>query len=272
MPEGDTVFHTARRLTEALAGKVLVRGELRHPRLSTKDLAGRTVLGAVSVGKHLFVRFDRDLSLHNHLGMDGAWRFTRPGARLGHQVRVVLAVADTMAIGVNLYQLALVPTGEEHRLVGHLGPDLLAEDWSATHAAEAARRLAAEPDREIGVALLDQRVFAGVGNVYKAEVCFLLRVSPWTPVSEIDVERAVALSRDLLVRNADRFDRSTTGQTHRDRRLWVYGRTRSGCLRCGGRVRVASQGEDTQERVTYFCPACQPGPHPNFVVDRPAGT
>lgn len=256
------MFITAQRLNAALAGKVLVRGEVRHPRLATLDLAGRTVLEARSVGKHLFVRFDRELSLHNHLGMDGAWRFVAPAARLGHQVRVALATADTMAIGVNLLQLAAVPTGEEGRLVDHLGPDLLAADWSDGHAAEAVRRLRGAPDREIGVALLDQQVLAGVGNVYKAEVCFLLGVSPWTPVSEVDAERAVELSRDLLLRNTTTFDRSTTGHNHRDRRLWVYGRTRSGCLRCGGRVRVANQGPDARERITYFCPACQPGPHP----------
>ncbi|HEU5470581.1 MAG TPA: DNA-formamidopyrimidine glycosylase family protein [Actinophytocola sp.] len=262
MPEGDTVFLTARRLAAALAGKVLVRGEIRHPRLSTVDFAGRVVRGAGSVGKHLFIRFDRELSLHNHLGMDGSWRLAGPAARLGHQVRVVLVTADKAAIGVNLHKLALVPTTEEHRLVEHLGPDLLAADWSDAHAAEAARRLSGQPDREIGVALLDQRAMAGVGNVYKAEVCFLLGVSPWTPVSEVDSERAVRLSRELLLRNTATFDRSTTGDTRRDRRLWVYGRARSGCLRCGGPVRVADQGDDARERITYFCPACQPGPHP----------
>lgn len=265
MPEGDTVFQTAHRLAAALAGKALVRGELRHPRLSTVDLAGRTVAGVQSVGKHLFVRFDTGLSLHNHLGMDGSWRLVAPAARLGHQVRVALATGQTMAIGLNLHQLALVPTAEEHRLVGHLGPDLLDPDWSADHAAEAVRRLRLEPGREIGVALLDQKSMAGVGNVYKAEVCFLLGVSPWTRVSDLDeadLERAVGLSRELLLRNASRLDRSTTGDHRRDRRLWVYGRARTGCLRCGGRVLVAAQGDDTRERVTYFCPACQRGPHP----------
>jgi endonuclease-8 len=231
--------------------------------LSTLDLAGRTVLGAGSVGKHLFVRFDRDLSLHNHLLMDGSWRFTKPSARLGHQVRVALATADTMAIGVNLHQLAAVRTGEEHRLVDHLGPDLLAADWSTEHAAEAVRRLSGETDREIGLALLDQKIMAGVGNVYKAEVCFLLGVSPWAPVSEVDAERVVELSRELLLRNATTYDRSTTGDARRDRRLWVYGRTRTGCLRCGTRIRTAGQGSDLRERVTYYCPTCQPGPHPS---------
>lgn len=258
MPEGDTVFQTARRLTAVLAGKRLTRGELRHPRLSTVDLAGRVVLGARSVGKHLFVRFDRDLSLHNHLGMDGSWRFRGP---VTHQARVVLAAESALAVGNNLHQLSLVPTDEEHRLVDHLGPDLLDPSWSDQHAAEAASRLRVQPDREIGVALLDQRSMAGVGNVYKSEVCFLLGVSPWTPVSEVDVERAVALSRKLLLRNATSPGRNTTGDPRRGRDLWVYGRTRVGCLRCGGRVIASNQGEELRERVTYYCPNCQPGPH-----------
>jgi endonuclease-8 len=262
MPEGDTVYQTARRLTEELAGKSLVRGEIRHPRLSTLDLAGRTVLGAGSVGKHLFVRFDRELSLHNHLGMDGSWRFYRPGARVNHQARAVLATETTTAVGLNLHQLSLVPTPDEHRLVDHLGPDLLDPDWSDRHAAEAIARLKAKPGTEIGVALLDQTIMAGVGNVYRAEICFLLGVSPWTPVSEVDIEEAVRLGRDLLLRNATSLARSTTGETRRDRRLWVYGRTRETCLRCGGRIFAASQGADTRERVTYYCPRCQPGPRP----------
>lgn len=260
MPEGDTVFQTAHRLNSELAGKLLVRGELRHPRLSTVDLTGRLALGARSVGKHLFVRFDRDLSLHNHLGMDGSWRFYRPGAGVNHQARVVLGTETTTAVGLNLHQLSLVPTPEEHRLVDHLGPDLLDPGWSDEHAAEAVARLKAMPDKEIGVALLEQRALAGIGNVYKSEVCFLLGVSPWTRVSEVDIERAVELGRELLLRNANRPARNTTGDPRRDRTLWVYGRTRTGCLRCGGRVLAASQGEELRERVTYHCPHCQPGP------------
>jgi endonuclease-8 len=262
VPEGDTVRQTARRLHERLAGKTLLRGELRHPRLSAVDLKGREVLAARSIGKHLFVRFDNGLSLHNHLGMDGSWRFLAPGARLGHQVRAVLATEDTLAVGLNLKQLALVRTPDEDRSVQHLGPDLLDPDWSPAHAAEAAARLARDPTREIGVALLDQTVLAGVGNVYKAEVCFLLGVSPWSPVSDINPEAAVTLSHDLLVRNADTVNRNTTGDPRPGRDLWVYGRTRTPCLRCGGRVRVATQGADTRERVAYYCPTCQPGPHP----------
>lgn len=261
MPEGDTVFRTGRALARALADRVLTRGELRHPRLSTYDLAGRTVLGVRTVGKHLFVRFDNDLSLHNHLRMDGSWHVYKPGARWrvpGHQVRAVFANSSAQAVGVRLHDMELLRTSKESDRVRHLGPDLLDPEWTDAHATRAREALAAQPSREIGVALLDQTVMAGVGNLYKAEVCFMLGVSPWAPVSEVDVARAVALSRELLVRNAVRADRNTTGQPARDRGLWVYEQHRRGCLKCGGRIKVADQGTGLDVRKTWYCPHCQP--------------
>jgi len=258
VPEGDTVYRTARRLTDALGGSTLRRGELHHPRLSTVDLAGRVLHTVRPVGKHLVLRFDRDLSLHCHLKLDGSWRLVPTPGRLpiNHRTRAVLADDTTAALGQALHDMALLRTAEEHRLVGHLGPDLLAEDWSDTHAAEAADRLAATPDRELAESLLDQTVMAGVGNVYKNELCFLLGVSPWTPVSEVDAAETVRLARDLLLRNALRANRNTTGNPRPGQSLWVYGRNRADCLRCGERVHLRSRGE----RVTYFCPRCQPGP------------
>jgi endonuclease-8 len=265
MPEGDTVFATAHRLTDALAGVTLVRGELRHPRLSTVDLTGRVLDRAVSVGKHLFLRFDRALSLHCHLGMDGSWKLYDQSRRapVNHRTRAILGTRQHVALGQSLLEMALVSTAEEHRLVGHLGPDLLSPDWSDEHAEEAHRRLGVDPNGEIGLALLDQTLMAGVGNVYKAELCFLLGVTPWTPVSEVDTTKAVALARKLLLRNALTPNRNTTGDPRRGRELWVYGRERTGCLRCGGRVIVARQGAGTRERTAHYCPHCQQGPPPH---------
>jgi endonuclease VIII len=255
MPEGDTVYQTGQRLA-ILVGKRLVRGELRHPRLSTVDLTGREVIGIRTYGKHIFVRFNRDLTLHNHLMMDGSWRILGPGARPNHQTRVILGTAESTALGINLKQLALVPTPEEDRLIAHLGPDLLDPTWSQTHAAQAIERLSREPDREIGQALLDQTTVAGIGNVYKSEICFLLGVSPYTAVSEVDLQEAVRLGHDLLLRNATTPNRTTTDNPRR--RLWVYG-SRTPCLRCGTRIQLTNQGEGLRERVTYHCPRCQPG-------------
>ncbi|MGW5050067.1 DNA-formamidopyrimidine glycosylase family protein [Actinokineospora sp. NPDC004072] len=260
MPEGDTVFRTAAVLAEAMTGQRLVRGELRHPRLSTVDLAGRAVVGVHPVGKHLFIRFDSSVSLRSHLGMDGAWHVGAAGARWrrpAHQVRALLVGSDRQAVGYALHEMALVATADEGRLVAHLGPDLLDPDWGPELAARAAARLRAEPERELGVALLDQRVMAGLGNVYKSEVCAVLRVTPWTPVSDVDADRVVAVSRDLLYRNRLRVTRNTTGDPRNP--TWAYDRTRYPCPRCGGRIRRADQ----DNRPTYYCPVCQAGPRPD---------
>lgn len=253
------MYQTAHRLTKALAGRTVLRADLRHPRLATVDLAGRVFDGARSVGKHLFLRFG-DVSLHCHLGMDGSWRLYDRGRRapVSHRTRAILTTDAHTALGQSLLEMRLVRTTDEGKLVAHLGPDLLDPDWTDDHTAEALRRFTADPAREVGLALLDQRVMAGVGNVYKAEICFLLGVSPWRKVSEVDSEKAVALSRKLLLQNALRPHRNTTGDPRRGRELWVYGRERTGCLRCGGRVVKASQGDAPQERVAPYCPHCQP--------------
>lgn len=265
MPEGDTVFLAGKLLDRALAGKTLVRGQFRHPELATVDLAGREVRGVGTVGKHLFTRFSGDLTLHSHLRMDGSWKIQPAGAKWpmpAHHARVVLMTEDVQAIGFRLHDLKLLPTAEEHTLVDHLGPDLLDPQWTDEHAALAAANLAAKPDRELGDALLDQRIMAGVGNLYKCEISFLLGVSPWTPVSEVDPARAVALARKLLVANAWRHEQATTGDLRRGRRTWVYERTRQGCFRCGGPLLVRQQGDGQYQRPTWCCPRCQPGPVP----------
>jgi endonuclease-8 len=261
MPEGDTVFLAGKRMHDALAGRTLLRGELRHPELATVDLAGREVLAVRTVGKHMFTRFSGDLSLHSHFRMDGAWHLYRPGEkwhRPGHQVRAVLAVPDRVAVGFALHDLELLPTDEESRLVGHLGPDLLDEAWDRAHEDEAVRGFTADPDRELGLVLLDQRVMAGVGNLYKAEVCFLLGASPWSPVSAVDAGAAVRLSRKLLLRNAWRPEQTTTGELARGRQHWVFERAGKPCRRCGTRVRTGTQGSGVLARVAYWCPRCQP--------------
>lgn len=265
MPEGDTVFRTGEQLRRALVGRTLTRTDFRHPRLATLDLTGLDVVAVRTVGKHLFLRFSDATSLHSHLRMDGSWRVFRPGQRWsapGHHARVVLSHRDGEAVGFRVHDLAVVPTEREERFVGHLGPDLLDPNWSEAHAATAAEALRRRPDAEIGEALLDQRVMAGIGNVYKTEICFLLGVSPWTPVAEVDADHAVELAHRLLAANAHRSRRSTTGMDAPGRRSWVYERTRQGCLRCGGQVRVASQGEGVHARPTWYCPHCQPGPVP----------
>jgi endonuclease VIII len=263
MPEGDTVWQAARRLDDALAGHALVRSDLRVPRLATVDLRGRAVLEAVARGKHLLTRVEGGLTLHSHLRMDGAWHVYGPGERWrggpGHQIRAVLATADRTAVGYRLPVLDLLRTAEERRVVGHLGPDLLGPDWDA---AEALRRLLADPARPLGAALLDQRVMAGVGNVYMAELCFLARATPWLPVAELaSPEELIATAKRLLEANRDRLARTTTPTGVRER-LHVYGRAGRPCPRCGNAVAstAATHGSPGRERPTYWCPGCQRGP------------
>ncbi|MEN2422351.1 DNA-formamidopyrimidine glycosylase family protein [Streptomyces rimosus] len=260
MPEGDTVWRTARRLHEALAGKQLTRSDLRVPKLATTDLSGRTVLEVVPRGKHLLTRVEGGLTLHSHLRMDGAWKIYAPAERWrggpGHQIRAVLATADRTAVGYRLPVLELLRTADEGDAVGHLGPDLLGPDWDAE---EALRRLLADPARPLGEALLDQRNLAGIGNVFKCELCFLLRASPWLPIGRLPApERATTLAKKLLEANKDRLARVTTPSARPDRRQWVYGRGGRPCFRCGTPIRTGEQGPATQERVTYWCPTCQP--------------
>lgn len=266
MPEGDTVYLAAKRLAAALSGRRLSRGELRHPRLAEHDLSGLTVLDVRSVGKHLFIRFDDGRSLHTHFRMDGSWHLYRPGQRWqrpSHQVRAVLTTQERVAVGFLLHDMELLPTQAEHRLVGHLGPDLLNPQWDENDAEAAARRLHGHPEVELGLALLDQQIMAGVGNLYKTEMCFLLGVSPWIPVREVAPAAVVALARRLLLANADRPEQSTTGELGRGRQHWVYERGGRPCRRCGERVIRAVQGTGVHARNTCYCPHCQPGPHPS---------
>jgi endonuclease-8 len=260
VPEGDTVWLAGRRLHGALAGRVLTGFDLRVPRHATADLTGRTVAEVVARGKHLLARIEGGVTLHSHLRMDGNWVVLRAGERWrggpAHQVRAVLANAEWQAVGFRVHDVLLLPTAEEARVVGHLGPDLLGPDWDA---AEAVRRLAAEPDREIGDALLDQRLLAGIGNLYKAETLFLTGVSPFTPVRAVpDLGAVVATAYRLLRANRDRAGQVTTGNLARGETTWVYDRSRRPCRRCGTPVAAAEQGTPPYQRLTYWCPTCQP--------------
>ena len=140
--------------------------------------------------------------------------------------------------------------------MGHLGPDLLGPDWDVE---EALRRLRSDPDRAIGEALLDQRNLAGIGNMYKAELCFLLGLNPWLPVRDVpDLAALVRQAKRVLEANKLRVEQATTGDTRRGHQLWVYRRDRQPCRRCGTPIEVTAQGQEMQERATYWCPHCQP--------------
>ncbi|MEX2290380.1 MAG: DNA-formamidopyrimidine glycosylase family protein [Mycobacteriales bacterium] len=260
MPEGDTVWLAAKRLHEALAGQRLTRSDFRVPSLATVDLAGRTVLAVVPRGKHLLTRLSGGLTLHTHFRMDGSWHLYRPGDRWtggpAWQVRVVLETADRQAVGYRLPVVELVT--DESAAVGHLGPDLLAEDWDLE---EALHRLRADPAREVGLALLDQRNLAGLGNLYRTEVLFLRGLTPWVAVGDVpDLPGLVEKGRRLMLANREHWEQSTTGSLRGGEQHWVFERAGRPCRRCGTRVLSAEQGEPPAARLTYWCPRCQLGP------------
>ena len=254
MPEGDAVVRTARRLDQALAGQVLTATDFRVPQHATADLSGGVVVATVTRGKHLFTRVDRGgerWSLHTHLKMEGSWRIYTPGQKWGrpwHQARIVLTTAEHSAVGFSLGVVELFPRDREDDPVAHLGPDLLGADWDP---AEAVRRLQEHPDDTIRDALLDQRNLAGIGTMWAAESCFALRVHPRTPVAVVpDLTALVTKAQELMAASV-----ATMRQ-----RMWVYGRRRNPCPRCGTAVDVEQLGPPGRERSSYFCPVCQPEP------------
>jgi len=263
MPEGDTVWRAARHLDQALSGHPLIRTDFRVPEHATLDLSGRVAGSTIARGKHLLTRIGDDHTLHTHLRMEGAWHLYKPGTRWrrpAHAARVVLETVPWSAVGFALGIVSVIPRGDEVAVVGHLGPDLLGPDWDPD---EAVRRIREAPARPVADALLDQRNLAGIGNLYKSELCFLAGVHPWRPVADVpSLDRMVRRAHLMLEANKERVEQTTTGDTRRGRQTWVYGRDKQPCRRCGTTVRVAMQGPEGLERATYWCPACQPEASP----------
>ncbi|MDT5174512.1 MAG: endonuclease [Mycobacterium sp.] len=254
MPEGDTVWHTADTLRQQLAGRTLTRCDIRVPRFATVDLTGQVVDEVLSRGKHLFIRVG-PASIHSHLKMDGTWRVGNRRLRVDYRARIILEARDVRAVGVDLGVLEILDRDDDAAAVAHLGPDLLGDDWDPQ---VAAANLTADPDRPIAEALLDQRVMAGVGNVYANELCFVSGQLPTSPVSAVaDPLRLVSRARDMLWANRFRWNRCTTGDTRGGRLMWVYGRAGQGCRRCGTPVASQSPPGGSTERVQYWCPSCQ---------------
>ncbi|MDT7536987.1 MAG: endonuclease [Actinomycetota bacterium] len=251
-------------MDEALAGRVLTTTDFRVPQLATTDLTGRRVLEVVSRGKHLLTRVEGGLTLHTHFRMDGTWHLYRAGERWrggpDWQIRVVLGNEDWTAVGYRLPVVELLQTSDEATVVGHLGPDLLGPDWDTD---EAVRRLRTDPDREIGIALLDQRNLAGLGNLYRIEMLFLRGITPWVVVGDVhDLRGLVELGRRLMLANKDHVEQITTGSKKRGETHWVFERSGRPCRRCGTRILSAEQGDPPYQRLTYWCPHCQLGPAP----------
>ena len=255
MPEGDTVFRAADKLRTALTGKTLTRCDVRVPKFATVDLTGQVVDEVLSRGKHLFIRVG-DASIHSHLKMDGAWLVDGQIRRIPqHKVRIILETADSRAAGVDLGVLEVLRRDLDMDAVAHLGPDLLGDDWEPR---VAAANLTADPGRPLAETLLDQRVMAGVGNVYANELCFVSGRLPSSPVSAVkDPLRIVQRARDMLWLNRSRVNRTTTGNTRAGSDLWVYGRVGRPCRRCGTTIESDRAQVTGTERISFWCPVCQ---------------
>ena len=266
MPEGDTIWRTARTLHAALAGRTVLglESSLAAVVAATEHLRviGQTVEAVEARGKHLLVRFAGGAVLHTHLGMRGSWRLLRgAGARRPSPfpARAVIETAGAVAVCslAPVVEMLSAAQAAAHPALGRLGPDLLAPGFDP---AAAGQRLRARGEAPIGVALLDQTALAGIGNVYKSEVLFLCGVSPFTRVRLLDdgtLGRLVEKARELLRRNLGPGMRRTTSPLAAGR-LWVYGRKGQPCRKCGTAIERAVQGEEA--RSTYFCPSCQGRP------------
>jgi endonuclease-8 len=275
MPEGDTIFRSARALNKALAGRIVTRFDTGlAPLASVNDdmpVAGRTIEKVESRGKWLIVHFSSDLMLVTHMLMSGSWHIYRTGERWRmpkSKMRAVITTDEFQAVAFNVpvAQFHTQRSLERSTMVPKLGPDLLSENFSAD---EARNRLLAHGGDDVADTLLNQRVMAGIGNVFKSEICFACQVNPFRKVatlSEREIECILDSSRKFLAANVKdgagdgivtyTGKRRTTHAANPGDRLWVYGRRGLECRRCGAKIMMRKQG--TGARSTYWCPDCQP--------------
>jgi endonuclease-8 len=275
MPEGDTVFLAAQTLHRFMAGRIVTRFESVYPALTRiaedHPIVGRTIQSVSARGKHLLIAFSGDLVLRTHMRMNGSWHIYPSGARWqrpARDMRVLVCTADACGVGFNIPVAELLTSRDldRHRQLQALGPDLLAESFDRD---EAVRRMRARGDDPIADVLLNQRVVAGIGNVFKSEILFLARIHPFAPAGLLagdDLDRIVEVARQQLAANvmtrSQTLSRSTGRRTTRsldpNQKLWVYSRGRKPCRRCGAAIQSRKSGPDA--RVTYWCPRCQPMP------------
>lgn len=258
MPEGDTIFRTAATLRAALAGKRLVRFET--PRRRFEPFDPEVVVRSVEArGKHLLIFFGDGRVLHTHMQMSGSWHVYPNGARWrrpDHQARAIVGVSDAVAV---CFEAPVVELLRERDLARHprltaLGPDLCSPEVDLDEVLTRLDRMS--PDTEIGVALLDQRVASGIGNVYKSETLFACRVDPFARLAGLGVT-----TRRELYATASRLLRANLGGQPRTTvpdGLAVYRKTGRPCPRCGSPIRSRRQGEAA--RTTFWCPSCQVAP------------
>jgi endonuclease-8 len=279
MPEGDTIYRAARALRKALSGKVVTSFETGVAKLASVNddtpLIGRTVEKVEAVGKWCLIFFSGDLILVTHMLMSGTWHIYKTGEKWWqskHHMRVAITCGDYQAVAFNvsIAEFHTARSLERNSQVPKLGPDVLADEFSVQAGIQALQqRAVSHPAEEIAVVLLNQRVVAGLGNVYKSEVAFAAGVNPFRPMSTISEREMIAMmdashkymKANVLDGSGDGIvtysgNRRTTHAMDSSDRLWVYRRQGKECRRCGASILMRKQGE--QARSTYWCPSCQP--------------
>jgi endonuclease-8 len=257
VPEGDTIHHLARTLRPLLEGKRIdgaVRGYGPWRRGEIEPAVGHVVESVEARGKNLLVHLDGGLVFWSHLGIDGYWRRVGAERRAPEEETLRLTVGGEQFALFKAAEASVLRENDLTRVLGDLGPDLLAEGFDPSLAA---RRAIARPGA-IADVLLDQGVAAGIGNVYKSESLYIRRIHPWdTLTDEAALTGLYELNARLLRQNLGRPQRITTsGAARRMGPFWVYDRTGRACLTCGEPIRSRRQGQDA--RMTYWCPRCQP--------------
>lgn len=275
MPEGDTIFRTARTLSRALDGKVVTRFRTVLANLARVDddapIEGRRIEGVEARGKNLLIGLSGGLYLRTHMRMNGAWHVYRHSSKWQSprsSMRVLLETSDWLAVAFDVPVAEFLTASQlrRHPDLSRIGPDLLSAEFDE---AEAIRRLRARSGIPIAEAILNQRVVAGIGNEYKSEVLFLAGVDPFEMVGALDDEAlgsVLAIGRSLLRDNVIdplgeravvyRGLRRTTRRLNGAERRWVYGRSGKPCRKCGEAVKMKKMGLDA--RLTFWCPVCQP--------------
>lgn len=259
MPEGDTIFRAAAVLHKALAGKTVTQCTSPLAGFASAKLEGQGVVSVEAQGKNLLIHFTDGRAVRTHLRMTGSWHLYRKGERWQRperQSRLALEVGDLVAVCFNAPVVELLRAGgaARHPQLRALGPDLLKADFDAE---EAKRRLRERGDRPIGDAVMVQAALAGIGNVYKSEVLFLLKIDPFVAVdtlSDAALDSILAKAGELMARNLE-GEKRTTRRALDGGRVWVYGRSGMPCYRCRTLIRMRRQG--LAGRSTYYCPTCQ---------------
>jgi endonuclease-8 len=276
MPEGDTIYRTARALSRALLHKPITRFETANAQLTAANdevqFTGQTITHIEARGKWLLIHFSRGNILATHMLMSGSWHIYKPGdpwQDKAANARILLGTADYLAVGfrIPIARIYTEQTLARDRKIPRSEQDVLSASFEA---ATAVRHLMARTNDELGDVLLRQEILAGVGNVFKSEICFLLGLSPFGKVATISqkqVEEIVAMAQKLLAANVleDSTDlivtfsgknRRTTHNATPGENLWVYGRKNEPCRKCGTPIQRAIQGPNA--RSTYWCSSCQP--------------